>query len=186
MRKLLLTFLPPLVLGILVGYLIGQWTKEREWRDPLGIVTPSQEKARAVQEADPTPAAGTPVLRPLPLRRARMFLEQYTINDPVVLKVGSVGHSADGMELHIVFENRGACTVTGYSGVVYGYDAYGAPAKMNKTGETFLAINAEKVSIDPKATDMFSAVVKHPDVASLAIAHLDKVTCANGTTWTRN
>ena len=185
MWKVIVVGVVALILGLAAGFFLGRMTLEREWRNPLVSITLPQEKKSSEGDADPTPSAGARVVKPMPLGRTRAFVGQMTKDDPLVLKVGSVGSGDEGSELHLVIENRSKCKITGFDGVAYGFDATGMPQKLNKHGEHYLAFSGSKVEIEPGALYTHSAKVRYPESASLAVAHVDKVTCAEGPGWQR-
>jgi hypothetical protein len=108
-----------------------------------------------------------------------------TQRDPLVAVVGSVGSGDEGSELHLALENRGTCRITAFEGVAYAYDAWGKPAKANKGGEHYVAFSAKGQDIPPGETTNFAQKLAHPETASLAVAHVDKIACADGPTWKR-
>ena len=89
--------------------------------------------------------------------------------------------------LNLDLKNRGKCAVTALAGTAYGYDAYGRPAQMNAGGEYYVAFNEEKIEdLGPDQVHSLSVNLAHAQYASLAVAHVDEVTCADGTKWARN
>lgn len=189
MRKWILVGGLCLAVGLVVGIFIGRWLLEREWSQPNVLEHLSAEGAQRStgKDADPSPKQGALVLRGAPLARARQILSQLTERDPVVLSVGDVGNSDEGNELHLDLKNRGKCAVTSFSGTAYGYDAYGKPARMNKGGEHYVAFHEENVSdLGPAQTHSLSVLLHHVDIASLAVAQVDQVTCSDGSRWARN
>lgn len=174
-----------LLIGLVVGWVAGRAVLERQWGNPFAALTSDEAARVAVADADPTPQAGTRVLRPVPLLRARAALDAVTAEDRLKLAVGSVGRGDEGAELHLVLENRGPCVATAFAGVAYGYDAFGRASKMNKSGEHFVAFSEDKAKIDPGGKSLVSRKLRWPATASLAVAHVDRVTCADGTTWSR-
>jgi hypothetical protein len=174
-----------LLVGLLAGYFTGRLLLEREWSQPEVLLRQDQAARSAGGGADPTPAAGTRVLRPMPLSRSRLALAGLTARAPVVATVGSVGRSGGAMELHLTLRNRGRCRVARVEGVAYGFDAIGRPAKMNRAGEHYLAF-AGGEPIEPGQSVQAAWPLHFPDVASLAVAHVDRVQCTDGTRWARN
>lgn len=174
-----------LVLGILIGVGIGRFASERSWSGPPIVLTPADESRAAGKDADPTPGAGTTVMRAMPIGRMRATLQPFTEKDPVVATVVAIGAGEDGLELHVVVENRGRCTVTAASGVAYGFDAHGRSAAMNQGGEHYAAFHGEKLTLEPGAHTMIAQKLRHADAATLGLAHVDQTACADGTTWRR-
>jgi hypothetical protein len=189
MAKNILLLVLGLVVGVIAGIFIGRYLKEREWSHPnvLRRLTAADVLRSEGSDADAVPAPGTLVLGLLPLARARVALAELTHDDPVVMQVGAVGNGDEGSELHLVVENRGPCPVTALAGIAYGYDAYGRPSRMNKGGEPYVAFTEKKVEdLAPSHTHQVSQTLHHPDLASLALAQVDEVTCEGGATWTRD
>ena len=174
------------ILAFVVGWFAGRWALDREWQSPVVTISPDDVKRSQIEGADPTPAAGTRVLRALPLRKAREFIKGYTEKDPVIAKVGSWARDDDDKDLHLVVHNRGTCKANRFSGVAYGYDAWGRPAAVNKAGENYIAFDIKDAAVDPGASGQLSMKIKDPGLASLAVAHLDEVGCENGPSWKRN
>jgi hypothetical protein len=189
MRKLILVGLACLAFGLFIGIFLGRWLLEREWSQPQVLQRLSEADARrsSGKDADPSPAVGALVLRGAPLARARLVLAELTKSDPVVLSVGDVGNSDEGNELHLDLRNRGKCAVSSFAGTAYGYDAYGKPARMNKSGEHYVAFREQNLTdLGPNQTHSLSMLLHHVDIASLALAQVDQVTCSDGTRWARN
>jgi hypothetical protein len=174
-----------LVLGIVIGWVLGRTMLERQWSQPTTQLSPGDEQRAASKDADPTPKAGTKVLKPMPLQRARLAAKDLTKNDPVVMQVGAVGNGEDGCELHVDLVNNGKCVVTSLDGVAYGFDAFGAPAKVNKGGENYVAFAEDKLTFEPGKHHLVAQKLRYPETASLAVAHVDHVKCADGTSWSR-
>jgi len=178
-----------LLVGLLVGIFLGRFLLEREWSQPAVLLRVSAADARRStgKDADPCPKEGALVLGPAPVARARMVLAEITKSDPLVITVGDVGNSDEGNELHLDLRNRGKCAVKSFSGTAYGYDAYGKPSAMNKGGEYYVAFGEDNVAdLGPNQTHSLNMLLHHVSVASLAVAHVDQVTCADGTKWARN
>lgn len=188
MRKLLIVGGACLTLGLVLGILLGRWWLERQWSQPnvLERLSAAAAQRSSGKDADPVPKVGSLVLGEAPLARARLVLSELTKTDPLVLSVGDVGNGDEGNELHLDLKNRGKCTVTAFSGTAYGYDAYGKPARMNLGGEHYVAFHEERVSdLGPNQTHSLVMPLHHVDNASLAAAHVDEVTCSDGTKWSR-
>jgi hypothetical protein len=178
-----------LVLGLVAGIFIGRSLAEREWSQPrvLERLSAADAQRSSGKDANPTPAAGSLVLRPAPLARSRMVMAEVTKTDPVVMKLGDVADGDEGNVLNLELMNNGKCTVSAFSGTAYGFDAYGKPSSMNKAGEHYVAFSESDVKdFAPGKTHSFSSVVHHVSNASLAVAQVDQVTCADGSKWARN
>src|SRR5262245_51776227 len=128
-----------LIVGLVIGIYVGRSMLERDWSQPKVLERLSAADAHRSEKGDPAPKEGSTVLGKVPLARACAVLTEFTSKDPVVLKVGAVGNTDNGVELHLVLNNRGKCKVTELSGVAYGYDAYGRASKMNQGGEHYVA-----------------------------------------------
>ena len=172
-----------LVLGLILGFVLGRFTLERQWSQPYTQVPPGSQNNKS-EGGNPTPKVGTKILKPMPIGRTRVALKAMTEKDPVVSHVASVGSGDDGQELHVVVENHGACTVTSLGGVAYGFDAFGKPAALNKGGETFVAFES-KAPLEPGKKATVALALKEVDDATLAVAQIDRTTCADGTSWAR-
>jgi hypothetical protein len=190
MRNLILVGLACLVLGGAIGFFVGRSLLEREWSQPAVLQRLSAadaQRSRSGKDAALAPKEGTLVLGKAPLARARMVVADLTQKDPVVMEVGDVGNGDDGLVLNLDLKNRGKCAVTSVSGTAYGYDAYGKPAPMNAGGEHFVAFHEEKIEdLGPEQVHSLSVSLHHAERASLAVAHVDETTCADGTKWARN
>ena len=182
MMKTILFAAITLVLGLILGFVIGRVTLERQWSQPYSQVSPATEQKSA--GGNPSPKAGTKVLKPMPSGKSRAALVPMTEKDPVFSNVSAVGANEEGVELHVVVENRGKCAVTSLSGVAYGFDAFGKPAPLLKGGENFVAFES-KTTLEPGKKMTVAEVLKDVDDATLAVAHIDRTTCADGTSWTR-
>ena len=182
MLKTILFAAIALVLGLILGFVIGRFTLERQWSQPYTQVAPGTEKNAAGH--NPSPKAGTKVLKPLPIGKARVALKAMTEKDLVVSNVSAVGANEEGVELHVVVENNGKCTVTAATGVAYGFDAFGKPAPLLKGGENFVAFEL-KTPLEPGKKTTVAEVLKDVDDATLAVAHIDRTTCSDGTSWAR-
>lgn len=182
--RFVLVVLVVLAIGVAIGWLVGRWELERRWAEP--IVVGVDDHARSSEgDADPTPPVGAHVLAPMPIQRARQALAAIVADDPVRLRVGSVGRSDGEMYLHLTLENHGACTVREVEGVAYGFDARGMPARLNRAGEQYVAFHTDTLSLAPGAHEIVEWPLHHPHVASLALAQVERVGCTDGTLWTR-
>ncbi len=170
-----------LVLGLIIGFVVGRMMLERQWSQPYTKATPPGTKHDV---HNPSPAAGTKVLKPMPIGKSRVAIKQLTQKDPVFSDVAAVGAGEDGVELHVVVENRGTCTVTSLGGVAYGFDPYGKPSPLNKGGETYVAFES-KAPLEPSKKLTVALPLKDVELATLAVAHVDRTTCSDGTSWTR-
>jgi hypothetical protein len=184
--KLLGAIIGGLAIGTTIGVFVGRWTIERQWSQPPLVLSPANVTRSSAGDADPTPKAGTTVLRAMPIGRARAALEPMTAKDPVVATVVSIGSGDEGMELHVVVENRGTCKVTSLSGVAYGFDAKGRSSAINKNGDHYAAFAGTKLSLAPRAHTMVAQKLRYADEATLGVAHIDEMTCSDGTSWKRH
>src|SRR5689334_9521691 len=130
MSKTILAVVVALIVGLVIGFFAGRAMLERSWSQPYATVTPAEYERSADPKAEPTPPAGTRIVKRMPIGRARAVLKEMTENDPVAVVVVSEGAGDKGDDLHVVVENRTKCQVKDLSGVAYGYDSYGSPAKM--------------------------------------------------------
>lgn len=183
MVKTLLFAAITLVVGLIIGFVLGRFTLERQWSQPYTQVAPGSQNNKS-EGGNPIPKVGTKILKPMPIGRSRLALSAMTDKDPVVSNVAAVGAGEDGFELHVVVENHGVCTVTSLAGVAYGFDAWGKPASLNKGGETFVAFES-KAPVEPGKRATVALPLKDVDDATLAVAHIDRTTCADGTSWAR-
>lgn len=170
-----------LVIGLILGFLVGRSTLERQWSQPYTQAAPPPAKGELV---NPSPAAGTKVLKPMPIGKSRAALHGLTEKDPVISEVAAVGAGDNGQELHVVVENRSKCTVTSLAGVAYGFNALGKAASLNVGGATYVAFDS-KTPLEPGKKATVALPLKGGDDATLAIAHVDQTACADGTTWKR-
>ena len=182
MRKIVMAAGVGLIVGLGVGYFVGRALLERAWAQPIVTLTSADEQ-RAADGADPTPKAGTKILRAMPIQRARQAMKAFTANDPVVAQLAAAGSGEKGTELHVVVENRSGCAVTEMSGVAYGFDAYGHPATINKS-EVYVAFSSD-AGVEPGKTATIRQPLHYAKLATNAIAQVDHATCSNGTTWRR-
>ncbi len=181
--KIIVAAVVALVVGLVIGFFAGRVLLEHKWSQPYAVLTPS-EATKAAEGADPSPPAGTKVLKPMPIGRARVALAELTASDPMRSPGASVGAGEDGVELHVVVENKSACKITGASGVAYGFDPRGRPAATNKHGEPFVAFKLE-APLEPGKKAIVSEKLRFAESATLAVAHIDATTCADGTAWKR-
>jgi hypothetical protein len=181
MLKTILFAAIALVFGLILGFVLGRFTLERQWSQPYTKALPPGGKGEL---QNPTPPAGSKVLKPMPIGRARVALHGLTEKDHVVSDVAAVGSGDKGVELHVMVENRSTCTVTSLSGVAYGFDALGKPATLNAGGETYVAFES-KAPLEPGKKATVAQPLKGADDATLALAHVDRTTCSDGTSWTR-
>jgi hypothetical protein len=176
---------PALAVGVLLGFFLGRFSLEASWSSPLVTISPDQARASSSAGADPTPSAGSRVLRPMPLARTRQALAAMTASDPVKIELGSLGRS-DGMSVTLRLSNHGACVATAVRGVVYGFDAWNQPSRLNLGGEHYVAFQLDQLSLAPGDHAQPEFPLKHPETASLIAGHVDEVRCADGTTWRRS
>jgi hypothetical protein len=189
MRNLILVGVAGIVLGLVLGILIGRAMLEHEWSQPavLKRMSAANPASKSGKDAALIPKEGSLLVGPAPFARARQVLADITKSDPVVMSVGDVGNGEEGLVLNLDLKNRGKCAVTSLAGTAYGYDAYGKPAQMNAGGEYYVAFTEEKIAdLGPDQVHSLSVSLHHAEYASLAVAHVDQVTCADGTKWARN
>lgn len=179
-----------LLVGIAIGFFVGRALLEAKWSNPLGVVSPADHKRSSeAKDADPTPPAGKRLVI-LPFVRMRQEAQKLTRSDPLKITLTSFGNGETTGELHLMMRNEAGCKITSYSGIAYAYDARGKPAKANAAGETYLAFRSgatedKELGIEPKGKYIHAQVVKHTDIASLGVAHVDAYACADGTKWAR-
>jgi hypothetical protein len=189
MRKVVVVGCICLVAGVLIGWYVGRFMQERYWSQPFVLkrLAAADVERSSGPGADPAPAAGTVVLRPTPLERARRVIAEITRLDPLVVTLGDVGTGTAYSQLNLELKNRGKCAVSAFSGVAYGFDAYGRPSQLNRGGEHYVAFAEKNVNdFAPAAMHSLSMRLHHNETASLVVAHVDRVTCADGTRWARN
>jgi len=182
MLKTILVAAIALIFGLVIGFLAGRFTLQRSWSQPYTQVSPATEQKSA--GGNPSPKAGTKILKPMPIGKSREALVPMTEKDPVFSTVAAVGANEEGVELHVVVENRGTCTVTSLSGVAYGFDALGKPSPLLKSGENFVAFES-KAPLEAGKKLIVAEVLKDVELATLAVAHVDRMTCADGAKWAR-
>jgi hypothetical protein len=188
MRNLILVGALCLLAGSLVGFFVGRLLLEREWSQPavLQRMSAASPASKSGKDAALIPKQGTLLLGRAPISRVRQVLADVTKVDPVVLSVGDVGNGDEGLVLNLDLKNRGKCQVTAVSGTAYGFDAYGHPARMNAGGEHYVAFEEDKIAdLGPDQVHSLSVSLHYADIASLAAAHVDSVTCSDGTKWAR-
>jgi hypothetical protein len=180
-----------LILGLAIGYFLGRWSLDRQWREPLVQLTPKDVERAAAENSDPVPKAGTSILRPMPLEKTRQVLKPRAAIAPVQAIVGVAGRGDEGAELHLVVENHGQCEVTAVEGVAYGFDAWNRPTKMNVRGEHYVAFSAplpgapEPLRLEPSKKTQIGQALRYADVANVLVAEINHVKCADGTDWQR-
>jgi len=180
-----------LLVGLLVGFFVGRATLESKWSNPVGVITPQDhQRSSSAKDADPTPPAGAKRLIALPLVKMRQEAQKLTAQDPLKVTLTSWGGGEDGYELHLMMKNDAPCKVVSFSGIAYGYDAYGRPAKTNAGGENYLAFRSDAASdkftgADKGAKHVHAQVVHHTGTASIGVAHVDAYACDDGTKWAR-
>ncbi|WP_394837020.1 hypothetical protein LVJ94_08940 [Pendulispora rubella] len=185
----ILLALGTLIIGLIAGYFAGRFSLDREWRKPTVRITKEDYEEAARDDADPTPAADSAVMRPMPLRRTRETVQGRIAGDPIAPLVGSIGRNDGEVELHLTVQNRGTCEVSKIEGVAYGFDARNRPTKMNRHGEHYVAFTAplpgdrEPLRLRPEEKLVISEKLRYVDDASLALAEVTRVTCADGSIW---
>lgn len=185
-RLTLVVGIVALGLGLGIGFYLGRWTLEAKWRDAITQVSPEDEAKASEKGSDPTPKAGTKVLRQMPIGRLRVALADMSNKDPVKVSVGVFGRDADQTELHLNIVNESKCEVTSVQGVAYGFDAWGRPTPVNQGGEAYVAFSQDKLKVAPGAKGFVAQEVHHAPLANMAVAHVDAYTCSDGTSWKRN
>lgn len=187
MLKVIIAAVVALVIGLLIGFFAGRALLEREWSQPYATITEGQYKKSAAEKADPTPPASTKILKPMPIGRARKAVKAMTEADPVTVAVVSEGSGDKGYDLHVVVENHGKCTVKELSGVAYGFDAHGRPAKMNYGGEPYVAFKGDlaKEPLEPGKHATVEQRLAYIETATNGVGHVDAFTCTDGTSWRR-
>ncbi len=173
-------------LGLTVGFYLGRWTLEAKWRDAITQVSPDDEAKASQKGADPTPKAGTKVLKEMPIGRIRVALADLSNKDPVKVTVGTFGRDDQTTELHLNIHSDAKCEVTSVAGVAYGFDAWGRPTAVNQGGEHYLAFSQDKLNVAPGGKGYVAQEVHHATLANMAVAHIDSYTCSDGTSWKRN
>ncbi len=177
-----------LSLGIVVGFFGSRGQLAAQWSRGRHAITQAEHDRSAAGDANPTPGAGEKVFVAMPIGRMRKELTTLTPLDPLLVTVAAVGAGEEGYEMHLVVENHGACDAVGYSGVAYGFDPWGAPAPLNRNGEQYVAFQQKA---DPSKLlkrgekHTFALPLHHCEGATLAVAHINEVTCADGSTWSR-
>jgi hypothetical protein len=184
-RTAIIVAILTLILGLVAGFFIGRWTLEQKWRDAITIVSADDTAKSASNDADPTPKAGTKILKPMPLGRLRVALSDFSKDDRVKVRVGAFGRDATKIELHLVLENQTSCELTSVEGVAYGFDAWGHPTAVNKGGEDYLTFSEDKMKVAPGAKVTVAQTARYADLANVAAAHVDAFTCSDGTKWKR-
>jgi hypothetical protein len=176
-----------LLAGIIGGYFLGRKSLLLEWQDPLAAVTPAQATAAsAVATADPVPPVGTPILKALPVRKARAVNAEYTKSDMVIPSVVSFGNGTEGSELHVVVENKTGCNIVALRGVAYGFHATGRPEVVNAGGAYFVQFEAKGTSIPAHGHEVVNQPLRNvAGPASLGVGHIDFYQCEDGKTWQR-
>jgi hypothetical protein len=189
MRKTVVVGIICLAVGLLVGWYSGRFMLERYWTQPLVLkrLAAADVERSTGEGADPTPPVGTLVLRPAPLARTRMVVGELTRQDPLLVTLGDIGTGSSESRLNLDLVNHGKCAVSSFSGVAYGFDAYGRPSRLNKGGEHFVAFSEQGIAdFGPAQSHLLSVKLRNREAASLVVAHVDRVTCTDGTHWTRS
>lgn len=184
-RTAIIVAIVALILGLVAGFFVGRWTLEQKWRDAITIVSADDTAKSASNDADPTPKAGTKILKPMPLGRLRVALTDFSKDDRVKVTVGAFGRDDTKTELHLVVENHTPCEVTSVEGVAYGFDAWGRPTAVNRGGEDYVAFSGAKLTIAPGAHANVAQASRYALLANVAAAHVDAYTCSDGTKWKR-
>lgn len=172
-----------LIVGLILGLLLGRFTLERKWSQPY-TQAPALPAGGSEQPQNPSPFVGSRVLKPMPIGKTREVLRAMTDRDPVSAPVAAVGAGESGVELHVVVENRSPCTVTSLEGVAYGFDAYGKPSVLNSGKATYVAFSSS-AALEPGKKATVALPLRGAELATLAVAHVDRTACADGTSWKR-
>jgi hypothetical protein len=184
--RILILVLIALLIGIAIGYLAGRRRMEQEWQDPLGKFDAASANALAsALDADPGPPAGATILKPLPLRRARLELAKFIAKDVLVARVVSFGNGSQGAELHVVVDSGAKCTIVALRGVAYGFTATGVAWPVNRTNLNFVQFEAKGITLEPGGHETINQSLHNTGTASLGVAHLDYYQCDDGSTWSR-
>jgi len=184
-RTAIIVAILALILGLVAGFFLGRWTLEQKWRDAITIVSADDTAKSASNDGDPTPKAGTKILKPMPLGRVRVALSDFSKDDRVKVTVGAFGRDATSTELHLVVENHAGCEVTSVEGVAYGFDAWGHPTAVNKGGEDYVAFSQDKLKVAPGGKATVAQPIRYAELANVAAAHVDAFACSDGTKWKR-
>jgi hypothetical protein len=184
-RFVIIAAIVGLALGAALGFWLGRYTLEQKWRDATSIVSPEDQEGSSQKGADPTPKAGTKVLKQMPLARTRIALDGLAAKDPVKVTVGAFGRNDELTELHLGFKNDTSCKITSVQGVAYGFDAWGRPTPVNQGGEHYVAFSQDKLEVAPGAKASLEQEVHHATLANVALAQIDSYTCSDGTSWKR-
>ena len=148
--------------------------------DPLEVEQEKERKAKdkeeAKQPANPVPPTGAKVLTGA-LAQMVPQLEARRAVDKVKVLTASVGSSDGEHALNLSMRNESGCVVTGFRGVVYGFDARGRPTRMNKGGEKFAGFDAKDFSVEPGVTFNYSIPFYHSKNVSVALAQVDGFDC---------
>ncbi len=176
--------------GFFVGSFVGAERIRDEYRNPFRAAPPPPKAAAKAggsssSAPDPRPPAGAKVLAALALPGAREALRKLTADDKVVVNVGSVGRGDEGAELHLSVQNRGDCVVTGVEGVAYGFDPEGQATAMNAGGEHFVAFASKELRLEPGKTSIENWPLHNIELANVALAQVDRVTCEDGRSFGR-
>lgn len=178
-------------LGFFVGSLVGAERLREEYRNPFRTVPPEAKSASpkaggsASSAPDARPPAGAKVLAALALPASREALQQLTAADKVVVNVGSVGRSEDGTELHLSVHNRSDCVITAIEGIAYGFDPDGQSTNLNAGGEHFVAFASKELHLEPGKKSIETWPLRHVQLANVALAQIDRATCADGRSFAR-
>jgi hypothetical protein len=143
----------------------------------------SDVKPAGTGESNEKPEVGTLVLKPATLDATRLALTTFTAKDPVKVVIGSWGRGDNPkeVELHLTLENTTKdCTVVGVRGVAYGFDARGKAATVNSGNQHFLGFDYRRLHIAPGAKEDLAIGVTNIPRASIALGHVDSVTCEGG------
>ena len=135
--RVVLAALLALAVGLTAGYFWGRWSLEQQWRRPMAPITQGAFERSSAESADPTPAVGTSVIRPMPLARTRVVLRELTATDPVKVTVGTRDAGKTGRTPPGPAQRRGVRGRLRRGRVRV--RAWNRPSPMNKGGEHYVA-----------------------------------------------
>ena len=163
MIKFVVPAVVALFLGVVIGWFLGRARLEKQWQSPF---------------------VGH-VMKPMPFGRSRKVIRDTCAHDPVVYTVAAVGSDEASTELHVVVENHGSCKVTELTGTAYGFDASGKPSPLGLDGLHRTAFEARGQAIAPGESANVAKKLNGVEMAALAVAQIDSMKCADGTSWAR-
>lgn len=171
------------VVGAAPGFLVGRTMLEATWNDGIQPLSGADVARSSIAGADPTPKAGTRVLRDMPVGRARVALGELTADDPVKVTVGAFGRDGERTLLHLELRNDAPCEVIAVEGVAYGFDSLGRPAAVNKAGEGYVSFSDTALALPPGGEVRLEQEVHFAPLAAVALAQVDSYVCRDGRVW---